>query len=210
MLAFDPRNYGVPDARFGPNARVCLALFQQVANLCRDFISQRRYPARLPWRQAAVLTRLARLRMALHDPFASAFVIVGIDGAEDRGQGGDIAPAFTRLYGLPVLALQPGRRLGRDLDPFSLDGVRIAHSHPLINLTGVSQEEPTKMDLNQQIACVKRELNLRRQVYPNLVRNKKMRDADANHEILAMSAVLGTLEALKPLPLMETLRQPPY
>lgn len=66
------------------------------------------------------------------------------------------------------------------------------------------------MDLNQQIACVKRELNLRRQVYPNLVRNKKMRDADANHEILAMSAVLGTLEALKPLPLMETLRQPPY
>jgi hypothetical protein len=50
--------------------------------------------------------------------------------------------------------------------------------------------------LDQQIACVKRELKLRRSVYPALVGNKRMSQLDADIQISHMEAVLKTLERL--------------
>lgn len=48
--------------------------------------------------------------------------------------------------------------------------------------------------LAEQVACVKRELALRRNVYPGWVRNGKMTQAKADHEIECMADVLATVE----------------
>lgn len=48
--------------------------------------------------------------------------------------------------------------------------------------------------LNEQIACVRREIAMRERVYPHWVAAGKMRDDKAKHEIAAMRSVLSTLE----------------
>jgi hypothetical protein len=48
--------------------------------------------------------------------------------------------------------------------------------------------------LELQIKCVRRELALRRNVYPVRVRARKMNGAEAAEEIERMEAVLATLE----------------
>lgn len=47
--------------------------------------------------------------------------------------------------------------------------------------------------LSSQIACIERELAVRRRVYPRWVASQKMRQEKADHEIECMEAVLDTL-----------------
>ena len=54
----------------------------------------------------------------------------------------------------------------------------------------------SEIPLEDQIACVKRELRLRENVYPNLCRQGKMAQHFADKEISAMKAVLQTLLSL--------------
>ncbi len=51
-----------------------------------------------------------------------------------------------------------------------------------------------------QIECVKRELRIRRQVYPERVARKAMSQAKADQEIEAMASVLETLQSLHSIP----------
>ena len=51
--------------------------------------------------------------------------------------------------------------------------------------------------LADQLACVRRELALRRNVYPKWVRDGRMAQAEANEEIATMEAVLANIEKLK-------------
>lgn len=53
------------------------------------------------------------------------------------------------------------------------------------------------MTLDQQIACVKREIALRERVYPGWVSKGSMKQEKADHEIAAMKAVLQTLFVVK-------------
>ena len=53
------------------------------------------------------------------------------------------------------------------------------------------------MTIDEQIACVKRELAMRRNVYPKWVQSEKMTQAKAESEINAMAAVLETLQAVR-------------
>jgi hypothetical protein len=53
------------------------------------------------------------------------------------------------------------------------------------------------ISLNQQIEAVKREIALRKRVYPAWVTQKRMKQPAATFEIEAMEAVLSTLEALQ-------------
>ena len=57
-------------------------------------------------------------------------------------------------------------------------------------------EQIAAVTLEEQIACVKRELGFRARVYPSLVRNGRMSQADMEKEKLHMRAVLATLEKL--------------
>ena len=50
------------------------------------------------------------------------------------------------------------------------------------------------MSIEEQVQCVKRELAMRRRVYPRLVYSERMIQSEADHEILAMQAVLETLK----------------
>ena len=52
----------------------------------------------------------------------------------------------------------------------------------------------TKVTLHMQIEEARREIIMRRQVYPNLVSRGKMRQAEANHAMERMEAILCTLE----------------
>lgn len=56
--------------------------------------------------------------------------------------------------------------------------------------------EPLLVPLAAQIACVERELGMRRSVYPRRVADGKMRQAQADQEVRAMEAVLETLQGL--------------
>jgi hypothetical protein len=61
------------------------------------------------------------------------------------------------------------------------------------------------MTIGQQIACVRREIRMRKVVYPGLVRRSKMTQGDAIFELVAMEAVLATLlriEQSEPLSLL--------
>jgi hypothetical protein len=55
----------------------------------------------------------------------------------------------------------------------------------------------TTPDLTEQIACVQRELALRKPVYPKRVAAGKMKPQTADRETAAMQAVLDTLTALE-------------
>jgi hypothetical protein len=52
------------------------------------------------------------------------------------------------------------------------------------------------MNLDAQIKCVRREIGLRKKVYPGLVARRTMYPEVAHHELKAMEAVLETLEGL--------------
>lgn len=53
--------------------------------------------------------------------------------------------------------------------------------------------------ITEQIRCAKRELAMRRRVYPGWVRKERMTMADAGREIEAMSAIVTTLERVRDL-----------
>lgn len=50
-----------------------------------------------------------------------------------------------------------------------------------------------RASIEQQIACVKREIGMRERVYPRWVENKKMSQEKADAEISTMKDVLETL-----------------
>lgn len=52
--------------------------------------------------------------------------------------------------------------------------------------------------LDEQIACVRREIGLRKSVYPKLVARGGLKQADADRELARMEAVLATLETHRP------------
>jgi hypothetical protein len=52
--------------------------------------------------------------------------------------------------------------------------------------------------LEAQIACVEREIVMRRRVYPEWIAKRRMTGERAQAEIRAMSAVLKTLRELRP------------
>lgn len=55
------------------------------------------------------------------------------------------------------------------------------------------------IDLDEQIRCVAREINLRKRVYPRWVATGRMKQQEADHEIAAMQEVLVTLrKGIKP------------
>lgn len=55
--------------------------------------------------------------------------------------------------------------------------------------------------LEQQIKCAKRELAMRKKVYPYRLSLGKMKADDVRHEIESMEAIIATLESL---PLTQT------
>ena len=57
---------------------------------------------------------------------------------------------------------------------------------------------PAPITLDEQIECVKREIGMRRRVYPRWIEAWRMTEERADHEIAAMEAVLATLESLRP------------
>lgn len=50
--------------------------------------------------------------------------------------------------------------------------------------------------IEAQIACVKREIAMRKNVYPKWVMSGRMKPEAADHEIHCMTAVLHSLESL--------------
>ena len=54
--------------------------------------------------------------------------------------------------------------------------------------------EPT---LEQQITCLKREIAMRKNVYPKWVASKRMKQEDADREIAAMTGALHTIMWVK-------------
>ena len=57
--------------------------------------------------------------------------------------------------------------------------------------------KPEPVPLDKQIACAKRELALRRRVYPTWITAKRMTAFKAEDEIAAMAAIVATLEGLQ-------------
>lgn len=75
-------------------------------------------------------------------------------------------------------------------------------------LTGEEAEEKAaaSVSIDKQIACVERELKMRRSVYPRRVADGKMTDRQAAAQTWEMLAVLGTLRKLAtPKPKQESL-----
>lgn len=65
------------------------------------------------------------------------------------------------------------------------------------------------ISLQEQIACLTRELKMRRAVYPKWVASGKMRRDKMDHEIAAMEAALNTLLLLNPVgPLLDAFPPP--
>lgn len=48
----------------------------------------------------------------------------------------------------------------------------------------------------EQLACVQRELKLRRRAYPRLVASQRMSQAAADREVMLMEAVLETVKLM--------------
>ncbi len=51
--------------------------------------------------------------------------------------------------------------------------------------------------LDEEIACVAREIAMREALYPRWVADAKMKQAKANHELALMKAVKARLESLR-------------
>ena len=60
----------------------------------------------------------------------------------------------------------------------------------------LSQHGRIKMTLDEQIKCVKREIDYRKRLYPIWVQNGKMTQNDANYQIECMECVLNSLVVL--------------
>ncbi len=58
-------------------------------------------------------------------------------------------------------------------------------------------QAPT-IGLSAQIACVKLEIAMRERAYPSFVARGKMKSSTAQYELMAMRAVLETLERTAP------------
>ena len=56
----------------------------------------------------------------------------------------------------------------------------------------------TTITITAQLAAAKRELAMRRRVYPRWIAQQRMSEATAHHEIACMQAIVDTLEALAP------------
>lgn len=54
-----------------------------------------------------------------------------------------------------------------------------------------------EITIEDQIVCVRREIGMRKRVYPRWVENGKMKMDQADREIAVMEAVLTTLEYLR-------------
>ena len=54
-----------------------------------------------------------------------------------------------------------------------------------------------EISIDDQIACVRRELRLRQSAYPRWVARGSMLQRDADRELQAMQAVLATLERVR-------------
>lgn len=57
----------------------------------------------------------------------------------------------------------------------------------------MNQQRMFPTSLDEQIACVKREIAMRERVYPKWVEKGRMPQDKADHELSAMKAVLQTL-----------------
>lgn len=53
------------------------------------------------------------------------------------------------------------------------------------------------IDIDRQIACVRREISMRRRVYPRWVQTSKMTQDEADRQISTMEAVQATLESVR-------------
>jgi hypothetical protein len=58
-------------------------------------------------------------------------------------------------------------------------------------------DNPATVSIDDQIACVERELRYREHVYPRRIADKKMTQQLADREMIRMQAVLQTLQLLK-------------
>lgn len=54
------------------------------------------------------------------------------------------------------------------------------------------------VSITDQLASARRELKMRRRVYPNWVSTGRLRQDTADHEIACMDAIVRTLEGLAP------------
>lgn len=59
---------------------------------------------------------------------------------------------------------------------------------------------PVTFSLDQQIACLAREIAVRERCYPKWVKENRLLQTKADHEIGAMRAALTTLQSLKENP----------
>lgn len=55
---------------------------------------------------------------------------------------------------------------------------------------------PSGFSINEQIACVAREVRMREMLYPKYVQAERMAQATADRQLGCMKAVLRTLEAM--------------
>lgn len=58
-------------------------------------------------------------------------------------------------------------------------------------------QDDTRIPIETQVACVKREIAMRLKVYPRLVKSGKMTQAEVDQELAEMGAVLKTLEPMR-------------
>lgn len=56
------------------------------------------------------------------------------------------------------------------------------------------------ISLDEQIRCVIREIAMRESAYPRWIKDHRLTQAKADHEIAAMTAVLRTLQSLRDNP----------
>lgn len=63
--------------------------------------------------------------------------------------------------------------------------------------TPSASEQHAEVTLSNQIACLARELHMRKRIYPKWVEIGKISPGQSKHEISAMEAALATLKRLK-------------
>lgn len=58
-------------------------------------------------------------------------------------------------------------------------------------------EKAALVPITEQISCVRREIGLREKVYPRFVEQKHMSQTESTRQLIAMRAVLMTLEDIE-------------
>lgn len=64
-------------------------------------------------------------------------------------------------------------------------------------MSGLFPDSPYQVSIDDMIECAERELKLRRRVYPERVRDKRMSQDFADHQLIAMEAILELLRRRK-------------